>query len=148
MRSRTGSRVGLHVAPMIDIVFLLLIYFMVATDFSPAEEVFRLDLPAVDGGKADPLNLLEMPLHIELKSAGADGRLVHVSLDGPWSPPGTIEGLRHFLDNAIAPRGSLFVADHPVIILASKEVHWQHIVEAFNTAVLAGCTNVSLDSDS
>ena len=44
-RSVRSSSIGVNLASMIDVVFLLLIYFMVATDFRPGEQVFRLDLP-------------------------------------------------------------------------------------------------------
>jgi hypothetical protein len=40
-----GSGLSLNLTAMIDVVFLLLVYFMVGTEFKLGEEVFRLDLP-------------------------------------------------------------------------------------------------------
>ena len=37
------------ITPMIDVVFQLLIYFLVATNFALGEQVFRLDLPDRSG---------------------------------------------------------------------------------------------------
>ncbi|MEM8710167.1 MAG: biopolymer transporter ExbD, partial [Planctomycetota bacterium] len=37
--------------PMIDVVFLLLIFFMVATTFSEAEKQMDLDLPSAESGE-------------------------------------------------------------------------------------------------
>ena len=70
----------------VALVFLLLVYFMVATDFKKAEEVYILDLPdRVEGMSADPFELDEEPLRIMVRSTGADGssfRLA-VALLGP-----------------------------------------------------------------
>ena len=41
---------SLNLAPMIDVVFLLLIFFMVATTFAEQEKELGLDLPAAESG--------------------------------------------------------------------------------------------------
>jgi biopolymer transport protein ExbD len=145
---RRGGGVALQIAPMIDVVFLLLMYFMVATDFSPAEEVFRLDLPNQSVGADDPLQLLDEPLRIRVVAAGAQGKQARMSIDGPWDAPGSAEALRVFLYDAVLPRGSLFLSDHPIVIIPSEQVGWGHVVAAFNAAVAAGCTNVTLETPS
>jgi len=142
---RSGGEVSLHIAPMIDVVFLLLVYFMVATDFSPAEEVFRMDLPAAAGGPADTLDLHDEPLRITLAAAGADGGGVRIRVAGPWEVASSVEGLRAFLSSSVVPNGSLFLADHPIIIAPSDAVAWGHVVAAFNAAAASGCTNITLE---
>lgn len=145
-RMRRGSgAVSVHIAPMIDVVFLLLIYFMIATDFSPAEEVFRMDLPPQAGKVADALELYEEPLKIGLAAAGADSSGVRVRVQGPWEVSSSIDALREFLDSSTAPQGSLFLPDHPIIIVPTSSVQWGHVVAAFNAAVASGCTNVTLE---
>ena len=42
---RSNWRPALNLTSMIDVVFLLLVYFMVATEFKRAEVIERLDLP-------------------------------------------------------------------------------------------------------
>ncbi len=138
----------LNMAPLIDVVFLLLMYFMVATDFSPAEEVFRLDLPALDGGRPDPLEMLDEPLRVRLAAAGASGDAVRVIVDGPWDVTPSVRGLGEFLTESVMPSGMLFVADHPIIIDPTPHVAWKHVVDAFNAAVAAGCTNITLETSS
>lgn len=145
---RRGGGVSLQIAPMIDVVFLLLMYFMVATDFSPAEEVFRLDLPEQATGADDPLLLLEEPLRVRVVSAGAQGEDVRVTLEGPWDVAGPAERLRVFLIESLVPRGNLFLSDHPIVIVPSPQVGWGHVVAVFNAAVAAGCTNVTLETPS
>ena len=46
LRKRRSFTIGLNLTSMIDVVFLLLIYFMVATEFRRAEASFPMDLPA------------------------------------------------------------------------------------------------------
>ncbi|MCH2142670.1 MAG: biopolymer transporter ExbD [Phycisphaerales bacterium] len=146
MRRRLGSGgLTLHMAPMIDIVFLLLIYFMVATDFSPAEEIFRLDLPEQQAASSDPLALIDEPLLIRLESMGYGGGIEVV---GPWTVSPTPEGLRRFLAESVQPRGQLFLSDHPIIIEPASDVSWERVIDTFNAVVAAGCTNVTLETPS
>jgi hypothetical protein len=131
-------------APMIDVVFLLLVYFMVATDFSPAEEVFRLDLPAA-AAAASPLDLQEAPLRVQVLP-GPEGGPPQVTVEGPWSDLQTPDELRVFLAGAVVPRGDLFLADHPIIIVPGPETPWSQVIDTFNAVVAGGCTNVTLES--
>ncbi len=49
-----GDELTLNLTPMIDVVFLLLIFFMVATTFLEPEKQLEIDLPrAESGGSAD-----------------------------------------------------------------------------------------------
>ena len=54
MRARskdTFEDATLNLAPMIDVVFLLLVFFMVATTFASTEEEIPLDLPNAESGE-------------------------------------------------------------------------------------------------
>lgn len=46
-----AAELSLNLAPMIDVVFLLLIFFMVATTFANEEKQLELDLPAAETGE-------------------------------------------------------------------------------------------------
>ena len=145
MRRRCGSvPIGLNIASMIDVVFLLLMYFMVATDFSPAEESFRMDLPDRYVG-SEAFTLQDHPLQIEVITAGARTRPIY-AIAGWGTPTGSIDTLRGQLDRLRGDGGSVyFTADHPVEILVSPAVAWAAAVEAFNAAITAGFTHVRLD---
>ncbi len=132
-------------APMIDVVFLLLVYFMVATDFSPAEEVFRLDLPAAAAVMVDPLDVQEWPLRV-LVAGGTPEGPAQLTVEGPWGSLQSAEELRMFLSGAVMPRGSLFLPDHPVVIMPADHTPWSQVIETFNAAVAGGCTNITLES--
>ncbi len=142
---RSGGGIGLHMAPMIDVVFLLLVYFMVATDFSPAEEVFRLDLPAAAAAAVDPLDIQETPLRVSVSGGPAEAP-AEIAIDGPWTDVCTPDALRMFLSGAVRPRGDLFLADHPVVIIPAPQTPWSQVIATFNAVVAGGCTNVTLES--
>ena len=70
MRSRqqTGGRrsapsppkAELNLTPMIDVVFQLLIYFLLGTSFAVGEQTFRMDLPEIGSGSAVARRYLSM----------------------------------------------------------------------------------------
>ncbi len=140
-RRRQQARIGLNLTAMIDVVFLLLIYFMAATEFKLGEEIYRLDVPR-RGAPADPFDLPRDPLRIVLASTGP---LCRIRLPGPYAQPASFQELHGFLvENRRSPRavGGLFEADHPIIIEPTGTTRWEHAMEAFNAAVRARYTNV------
>lgn len=144
MRRRQPVQMGLNIASMIDVVFLLLIYFMVATDFSPAEETFRMDLPERHVGSGN-FSLKDRPLQIEVLAAGARARPLYTVPDF-GAPTGSIEALQSQLERLRGVEGTaLFTSDHPVEILVSPSAGWAWAVEAFNAAVAAGYTSIRID---
>jgi biopolymer transport protein ExbD len=74
LKTRHDEQVTLNLTPMIDVVFLLIIFFMVATKFTEIERNIELDLPQVAGvGETAPAAL---PRAV---TVFADGR---IELDG------------------------------------------------------------------
>ena len=149
MRRRRAVPIGLNVASMIDVVFLLLMYFMVATDFSPSEETFRMDLPERHIG-SDSFSLKDRPLQVEVLAAGSRSQPIF-TIPRWGSPTGSIDSLRTQLEGlrGVGQHGgsaARFTADHPVEILVSPAAGWGWAVEAFNAAVAAGFTSVRLDA--
>jgi biopolymer transport protein ExbD len=144
--SRRGRpRISLNLTPMIDVVFQLLVYFLVSTNFARGEQVYRVDLPSrSEGAAADPFTLDEEPLRVEL-SPSSDG-LVSIRIPGPWPQPADFEALYEFLDgrrlDGENPAG-LFATDHPIVIDPAPSVRWDRTVDAFNAAVRAGYERVS-----
>ena len=60
---------NLNLTPMIDIVFLLIIFFMVGTQFTASERQFDIELPTVS--KAQPLTSLPDELVVNIKEDGS-----------------------------------------------------------------------------
>ncbi|QDU78845.1 biopolymer transport protein ExbD [Polystyrenella longa] len=62
---------SLNLTPMIDIVFLLIIFFMVGTQFTEQERLFELNMPQVSA--APPLTSLPDDMVINIHQ---DGRMI------------------------------------------------------------------------
>ena len=149
-RSNRGSSIGVNLASMIDVVFLLLIYFMVATDFRPGEQVFRLDLPQRGEGLYEELfDQAEEPLLIRLGVSSQEPGY-RLLMEGGWGNPRDIEALGRFMSTHRIGGGGRrdqgwFTSDHPIVILAEPAVSWSMVVGAFNAVAGAGYDVVSLE---
>ena len=146
---------SLSMTAMIDVVFLLLIYFMVGTDFRMGERVFRMDVPSREGAGTvvDPFRLDDEPLRIAVQSTGVGDDMYRLRLDGPYPQPDTFEALFEFLSTRQVSEtsgaggpgspGALFRPEHPIIIQPTRHTRWDHAVQAFNAAARARFTNVT-----
>ena len=144
-RRRRTSSIGLNLTSMIDVVFLLLIYFMVATEFRLAEASFPMDLPAE--GRNTEAMLDDKPLVVLVESVGKYTSDMRVQLEGPWEIVQSLAELKKFLRANRADgfgTGGLFTPDHPILIRPSSETRWEHAVAAYNTAVQSRYTNITL----
>lgn len=144
-RAVAKRRIGVNLTPMIDVVFQLLIYFLLATNFALGEQVFRLDLPDRGGSlqAVDPFEITEDPLRILVESSSPDKEGLRIRIDGPYPQPDSLEQLEQFLTENRAEGGiGYFLEDHPVDIVPRDSTHWGHVVDVFNTAVRAGYLKV------
>lgn len=146
-RAIGGTRVRLAMTPMIDVVFLLLVFFVCTVRFERNEAVYTLDLPQ-RGRTADPLALQERPLVIRVGARASGGVPIDLQADGLRERPASFDALAAALTRvrrSTAPgaaNAGLFVADHPVLIEPSSDCGWQDAVDAFNAAVRAGFRNI------
>jgi biopolymer transport protein ExbD len=140
------STIGLNLTAMIDVVFLLLIYFMVATEFKTAEESFPMDLPMRNHGQT--ITLDNKPLVVIVESAGGNEADLRIRLEGPWEPIVSVEDLTKFLRvNKAGTFGSsgLFAETHPILIKPNSETRWDHAIAAYNAVARANYVNITLD---
>ncbi len=147
-RGRQRSPISLNLVAMIDVVFLLLIYFMTATEFKLGEEIYRLDLPQrlPSAQVLDPFELDEDPLRISVSTTGLDEDNYRIQLSGPYPQPRTFEELFEFLEQrriSLHAPGGLFAPDHPIIVEPTRTTRWEHAMEAFNAAARARYTNLT-----
>ena len=136
----------LNFTSMIDVIFLLLIYFVITANFAIDEGVISAKLPAAPGLSASTApKPPQRPLRIVVSSAGQHGYRLHI--DGLAQAPtdfvalaGLLTNLQHNPERGL--RGP-YKDDAPVIIKPDGAVRWQHVVNAFNAAVTARYRNVS-----
>ncbi len=118
----------LNLTPMIDIVLLLIIFFMVGTKFSDAERQFEINLPTVSD--AMPLTTLPDELVVSVSEKG------ELTLD---SQPVTLAELQQELTTA-AER----YADQAVIIRGDAQGSYQNVMDVLAACHRAGLHNLSL----
>lgn len=126
-QNREPQPAGMQLAPMIDIVFLLLIFFIVTWQFSREEMDLRIAVPTSEEG-ADPKRVLN-----EI--------ILNVSTDGSvsvWGAPKTKAQLKEIMSELALQNES-----QPVRLRGDAGTPFQKIVEVIDTCQQAGIWNVS-----
>jgi biopolymer transport protein ExbD len=147
-RSKRGlepANMALNLTSMIDVIFQLLIYFVITASFTVGEGIITAKLPAGTGNSSEQVKPPERPINIILSSAGAYGVRVNVA-EYPQAPAdfnGLAEMLRRLQHNPEKGLNGPYPDDNPVLIKPDGAVRWQHVVNAFNAAVAARYKNVS-----
>lgn len=128
LKTRQGEEITLNMTPMIDVVFLLIIFFMVATKFNDIERNVDLQLPQVAGsGESQP---------------PARPRIVTVLASGELE-----------LDHARVTRSELVAAlieaqradpDVEVVFQGDGHCHYQHVADALAACQQARITRIGL----
>lgn len=135
-RHRTGTSITINLAPMIDVTFLLMIFFLVTTTFERAEGLLSSKMPQ-EGPASVALPLT--PIVVRLTAAGDAGVVIRV--DQLRSMPTGFRELASLLEDLQAKPG--FDAETPVVIASEPDVAWDHVVNAWNAALSAGCKRVA-----
>jgi biopolymer transport protein ExbD len=134
---------GLRMAPMIDIIFLLLIFFLVTSRWRPAEDFLPFRLPAAKAksysiGKPEPLLIrifaTESGCRVQIGQAAA------VQIE-----KGSIEQDLTALMAEISEYMSeqKRFADDPVEIVCAAKVKWQYLAKIYNMFYGAGLTDIT-----
>lgn len=122
------DEVALNLTSLIDVVFLLLVFFMVATTFLDPERALELDLPRAQSGSANQEAPEELVLNVF-----RDGR---VALGGRELDD---TALRERLENAARRDPAT-----PVTIRGDARVEHARIVSVMDACALAGLSNLSV----
>jgi len=137
---RRGLSPRVNIAPMIDVSFLLLIFFLVTTTFDRAEGILSSNLPKEQGER--PATALPLsPIVVRIASTGPSFDDFHLSIDRFDAAPQSFSELPQFLESIFALPG--FDKQTPVVIVASGDVAWDHVVAAWNAAVRAGAAKIA-----
>jgi biopolymer transport protein ExbD len=118
-----------NLTPMIDVVFLLLLFFMVSTSFI-RESSLKVDLPEATGEAMVEQN---EPIDIIINSAGNFTINQTVLLDN------SREAVSEALKAAVGEQ-----ADPYIIISADADTDYQNIVTAMDTAQALGYSRLTL----
>ncbi len=134
-----GAAIAVNFAPMIDVTFLLLIFFLVTTSFERAEGILASDLPRDRGTPMVALPL--SPIVIRLSQTGVKAEDIAISIDRFDPVPQDFEELPAVLAQIHQRPG--FDKQTPVVIVAENDVRWDHVVNCWNAALRAGCERIA-----
>ncbi|MEE9293919.1 MAG: biopolymer transporter ExbD [Phycisphaerae bacterium] len=137
---RELTALTLNLAPMVDVVFLLLIFFITTTTFRRAEGLLSAQLPR-QGSPADEVALPISPIFVRLVETGPGPTDYSITVENFIDQPTTFNELATFLKKVQESPG--FDEQTPVVIKAGIDVKWDHIVGCWNAAVRAGSRHVS-----
>lgn len=127
--SETNDDEGaINLTPMIDIVFLLIIFFMVGTQFSQSEAQVEINLPEVTDAK--PITNLPDAVTVSVTAEGA------IIVDGE---PRTLEDLEARLRKAKEN-----YADQAVAVRGDGRGNYQHVMNVLSICHRVGINNITL----
>jgi len=136
-------RFTLRMAPMIDMVFLLLIFFLVAAKWRPQEDFLPFQLPAAQAqhhkiGKPEPLIIrifaTETGCRVQI------GRLHTVQIENQTIEADLVVLMEKIKDCLITQKR--FVSD-PIEIACEPPVKWEHLTKIYNLFFGAGLTDIT-----
>jgi biopolymer transport protein ExbD len=132
-------RIGINIAPMIDMTFLLLIFFVVTTTFERAEGLLRSRFPRDAGAPSVGLPL--RPIIVRLTAPVGEGEKTSIALDGFSEVPDGFDALYEQLRAVQQLDG--FDEKTPVVIVPQGRVPWDDVVNAWNAAVRCRYQNIA-----
>lgn len=131
-----GEDMQLQMTSMIDVVFLLLIYFVITANFTIDEGTLLATMPG-NSSQDRPEDQLDPPTNIELTSAD-DGVTYAIVVNGQRIDNAT--ALASYMKNRVAT--GQMAKDDIVQIKPQGVVRWQHVVNVFNAGVSAELENI------
>lgn len=128
------SKPELKLTSMIDVVFLLLVFFVVTAHFTIDEGTLLATMPGDTGRQLPP----PIPTSVELSSSD-DGVTYSLRVDGV-----RVEGaseLSTYMANRL--KTGQMVSDDLVQIKSQGHVRWQHVLNVYNACVSAELEQVA-----
>lgn len=147
-RKRRGGGKGqvgqLNLTSMIDVIFLLLIYFVITANFVENEGVLVAKLPAGTGTVAPPDELPPQNIDIHLTSYDTTGVLIQVGGAAEFHSFAELTAYLISIQNDPAKgRNGWADVTSPVTIKPAGGVRWNHVVNAFNSSFSAGYSSIA-----
>ena len=143
LSEKRGNRFGLRMAPMIDMVFLLLIFFLVTAKWRPEENFLPFQLPLAQGQGAGAVKPEPLTIRIE---AAEDGCAVGIAgFSQVRIEAETIEENLAFLAeqlDACLKQQKRFASD-PVEIICEDDVKWEYLAKIYNILYGAGLSDIT-----
>lgn len=125
--------------PMLDVMFNLLIFFLVATSFSPPEGLLSSTLPAIEEGVSTGVPVVPIKVFVFPDTFSVSSSLVDDI--SRMQIATNIETLEVILKKG--REDNLLSLDRPVIIAAKDNIRWERIVDAYNLLIKLGFSSIT-----
>ena len=136
MAGSVGSEdgdIGFQIAPMVDVVFVLMLFFMASAGSQIVEKELRVNLPS---GASSNNGASITPIIIDISSDGA----VSINTENYAAPADKdLKRLKDWLKNAVDTLGD----KDPVIIRPSPDTKHGRIIDVLNAAAYAKIKNLT-----
>ena len=137
IRRRSGGTLVLEITPLIDVVFLLLIFFMLATSFDE-RSAFKIDLPKSTAAKTkstlkEVQVLVDKDRNVYLRYTDNSGKSQNEKLD----LTSFVSVVSEKLNNS---------ENKDVIISADKDIDYGFIVEIMSLLKESGASAINIDT--
>jgi biopolymer transport protein ExbD len=129
LRQTQSDEPEVNLTPLIDVVFILLIFFMVSTTFQRESEI-KIELPEAT---ADPVEQDRELLEIVID---ADG---HYFIDDRQVVNTELETLKKAIQKSLGQQSEL-----PVVIRADRRTPYESVVRAMDATAQLGLLHMSL----
>ena len=146
-RKRRRRGFGFHMTAMIDVVFLLLTFFVLTARFRAPEQFLPIRLPAQQVG-AERIGIIEpLRIHILGNESGCVidiGGLERVTID----PEAIEEGLAAFAEGLakVADKQKRTASD-PIEIVCDDQTKWDYLVKIYNVLYGMGAGEITFAID-
>ena len=137
IKRRSGGTLVLEITPLIDVVFLLLIFFMLATSFDE-RSAFKIDLPESTAAKTkstlkEVQVLVDKDRNVYLRYTDNSGKSQNEKLD----LTSFVSVVSEKLNNS---------ENKDVIISADKDIDYGFIVEIMSLLKESGASAINIDT--
>lgn len=141
----------LNIVSMIDVIFLLMTYFLLTAKFTTREESFQVNVPERLEGSAsppgeppaDPFELPKSPVTLSVVSKGDGAGEFAVFCDSPAiAGSGPITDYEGLFQRAESARDKVLAVDQRFVIRPAPDTRWEHALGVLNALKRAGFNNV------
>ena len=129
LRQSPGDDPEVNLTPLIDVVFILLIFFMVSTTFQKESEI-NIELPEASG---EPLEERKDQLEIIIDAEG------HYFIDEQQVVNTELATLKKAIQKFLGEQRDL-----PVVIRADRTTPYEAVIRAMDATAQLGLVNMSL----
>jgi len=127
-----------NLAPMVDVVMVILIFFMLGTSFAISEGMLPTQLPSQIGPGGEAAVAIVPEIRVTLLE-GRDPAKPRIMVMEEALAEGAVADLT---DLRIAKREAGADESAPVLIGAAPDVQYQHVISAMDACLAAGFENI------